>query len=457
VATNTPPSHAAAPGAAARPRGLSRRHALRLAAVPAVLAAACAPAAAPAGRGPAGLAGTFDLLSQANFAVFDTVLERVRAIFQETNPGASVTFSLAPYAELPVKIKATAAAGAGPDGFFHYHRFWRGVNAATVMLPLTPQVFRRNELERLTFANLLNSVWARNNEVYFLPYIVGLGGTMLLHNESLLGNAGVNPRSLTTLDAIVAAASRLTERQGSTITRAGLLVTQHERYVYHWVLDQGGKFYDDKTHRWTWQTAEAERALQWIVDAYDKHQVMWRTAPSGIRDALGEGHAATMMGGAFRLSDYALQYPDVRIADLPLPSFVPGKPRNYYMPEIAGFSLSPVLEPDEPKAKLGAALLREFYSPEGALELANRYSGALFVKGVYADPRFKDTRFGAARAYFPQEVIPRTVVIMDMAADPGIMPQINKVLAGELSVKAALAEMQQLHQAQDDEARRNMG
>jgi ABC-type glycerol-3-phosphate transport system substrate-binding protein len=423
----------------------------------ALLGGACAREASPAGRGATGLQGTFDLLSQANFAVMDSVLERVRTRFQEQNPQAQVTVSVVPYDELPVKMKATAAAGAGPDGFFHYHRFWRGVNAATVMMPLTPQVFRRNELEGLTFANLLNSVWARNNEVYFLPYVVGLGGTMLLYNEALLAGAGVTPKGFTTLDAILEGATKLVAREGTAITRAGLLVTQHERYVYHWVLDQGGKFYDEKAHKWTWETAEAERALQWILDTYDKHRVMWREAPSGIKDALGEGRAATMMGGAFRLSDYTLQYPDVKIADMPLPSFVPGKPRNYYMPEIAGFSLSPVLKPDEPKTKIGAALLRALYSAEGALELADRYSGALFIKGVYADPRFKETKFGAARAYFPQEVIPRTVVIMDMGADPGIMPQINKVLANELSVRAALGEMQQIHTAKEDEARRAMG
>jgi ABC-type glycerol-3-phosphate transport system substrate-binding protein len=449
-------------GLAGESGGVSRRAVVaRLAAggagaAMAALGGACAREASPAGRGPTGLQGTFDLLSQANFAVMDSVLERVRTQFQEQNPQVQVTVSVVPYDELPVKMKATAAAGAGPDGFFHYHRFWRGVNAATVMMPLTPQVFRRNELEALTFANLLNSVWARNNEVYFLPYVVGLGGTMLLYNEALLTGAGVTPKGFTTLDAILDGATKLVAREGPAITRAGLLVTQHERYVYHWVLDQGGKFYDEKTHKWTWETVEAERALQWIVDTYDKHRVMWREAPSGIKDALGEGRAATMMGGAFRLSDYALQYPEVKIADLPLPSFVPGKPRNYYMPEIAGFSLSPVLKPDEPKTKIGAGLLRALYSAEGALELADRYSGALFVKGVYADPRFKETKFGAARAYFPQEVIPRTVVIMDMGADPGIMPQINKVLAGELSVRAALAEMQQIHTAKEEEARRSM-
>ena len=295
---------ALAPGRGTRTaHRVSRRGVIRLAGGPVAgaLVAACGTERPTPGRGSTGLTGTFDLLSQANFAVLDSVLDRVRTLFEEKNPGAKVTVSLAPYDDLPVKMKATAAAGAGPDGFFHYHRFWRGVNAATVMQPLTPQIFRRNELERLTFANLLNAVWAKNNEVYFLPYIVGLGGTMLLYNAAQLANANVDPKSFTTLDAIVAGASKLTERQGGTMSRAGLVVTQHERYVYHWILDQGGTFYDEKTHKWSWQTAEAERALQWIVDAYDKHQVTWRSAPAGVKDALGEGQAATMASRVVKL------------------------------------------------------------------------------------------------------------------------------------------------------------
>ena len=70
-------------------------------------AGACGPEPDPRrpGAGPAGCRGTFHLLSQANFAVMDTVLERVGTQFQEQNPQAQVTVSLVPYNELPVKME----------------------------------------------------------------------------------------------------------------------------------------------------------------------------------------------------------------------------------------------------------------------------------------------------------------------------------------------------------------
>jgi hypothetical protein len=46
---------------------------------------------------------------------------------------------------------------------------------------------------------------------------------------------------------------------------------------------------------------------------------------------------------------------------------------------------------------------------------------------------------------------------MTMGADPGFGTHLNKVIAGELSIKDALAEMQQLYRAAEEEAQRNMG
>jgi ABC-type glycerol-3-phosphate transport system substrate-binding protein len=89
--------------------------------------------------------------------------------FQTAHPQARVNLIATSYGDLAPKVRASIAAGSGPDGFQTYSGFWRGTNGATIMLPLTPVLFKRNELEQLSFANLLNSVWAKNNEVYMLP------------------------------------------------------------------------------------------------------------------------------------------------------------------------------------------------------------------------------------------------------------------------------------------------
>lgn len=224
-----------------------------------------------------------------------------------------------------------------------------------------------------------------------------------------------------------------------------------------WIIDQGGKFYDEKTYKWTWQTTEAERAFQWILDLYDKHNVAWRKQPDGIKDAMGEARAATIVHGAYALSNYVKNYPDVRLVDQPMPAFAAGKTPNYYEHEIAGYALSALLKPDDPKAKIGAAFFRDLLTPSGARALANEYSGAILSKNVYADPTFKDTTFGPVRAKLPEQIISK-MVLMTMAAPPGDFgAHVTKVVNGELSIKAALQDMQQTYTTKEEEARRNMG
>jgi hypothetical protein len=81
----------------------------------------------------------------------------------------------------------------------------------------------------------------------------------------------------------------------------------------------------------------------------------------------------------------------------------------------------------------------------------------MLARSVYTDPGFKDTTFGPIRARLPEQIISK-MVLMTMAANPEAFgAHLTRVINGELSVKAALSEMQQLYVQQEDEARRNMG
>jgi ABC-type glycerol-3-phosphate transport system substrate-binding protein len=221
-------------------------------------------------------------------------------------------------------------------------------------------------------------------------------------------------------------------------------------------VDQGGKFYDEKTNKWSWQTTEAERAFQWILDLYDKYNVAWRKQPDGIKDAMGEARSAMIIHGAYALSNYAKQYPDVPLQDQPMPGFVPGKTPNYYEHEIAGYALSALLKPDDAKAKIGATFIKDLLSPEGARALANEYSGAILNYDVYTHPDFRKTKFAELRTDFVEKVIKR-MFLPAPAASPGVGAQWTKVLNGQLGIPAMLAELQQIHQTAEDEALRGRG
>jgi hypothetical protein len=432
--------------------------------VGAAASAACGlPAVGGAAHQPVELAGTFELLMQNG--TWLVAVQRQAQALQQQYPQAQINITIGgSSAELFDKIRTTTAAGTPPDGFWHYSHSWRGFNAATIMLPLTPTLFRREELERLTYANLLNAVWAkRSNEVYFLPWLVGMNAARIVYNAADLSSQGVDPKTLSTLDGVAAAAVKLTLRQGGTLTRAGLAFNWPENLLQNWILDQGAMFYDEQARKWTWQTPAAEQALQWMVDATSKLGVTWPAAqaPAGMKEPIGQGYASLMAGaGAYQLSGYPQSYPDVKVGDVPAPGFVAAKPAQYYVPGIAGFSLAALLKPDSMKAKIGAAYYRLLFTPDASLLVADNYSGAILTRGLYTDPRFSDTRFAAQRSTFAEQVIARAVikslVVADSTTQPDFAKEVQTVLAGDASVKSGLAALQELFSAKEDEAWRTL-
>lgn len=401
-----------------------------------------------------GLAGTFEMVG-TDASVQLLTMEKAMAAFMEQHPQSKVTYVPTPANEVAPKIRTTIAAGSGPEGFYHQSVWWRGVDAATVTLPLTPNVFKRAELEQMTYGNLLNSLWSKSGEVHAVPWGFGIDGAMLMYNVPHLANANVDVRTLTSMDAILAAAARLVLRDGGEMKRAGMLLGQPAIAIPNWIMDQGETFYDEKNKKWTWQTAAAEKAFQWVLDVYDKHGVAWRQNPAGVTNAMGEGPAALAAAqGAYAISTYANSHPNTGLADVPMPAFVAGKQPKYYVASVPGYSLSALLKPDDVKAKIGAALFRHLYTPASAITFANEYSGAIAIKGLYGDQKFRETRYGAVRATLDRDVIARTVMLSP-AADPGLGADLNKVIAGQLSVKAALSEMQQKYNTAEEEAQRN--
>ncbi|MGH2352562.1 MAG: ABC transporter substrate-binding protein [Chloroflexota bacterium] len=444
----------------------TRRQVLRSAAgaataggVVGLLGPACAMGGGQVPQKPGELSGTIDLTIQNNGPII-AIHEQTIASFKAIAPNVTLNYTTVPFSEMATKTSATAAAGAGAEMQQTYSQFWRGIDASSVFLPLTPLLMSRKEAGDLSVPTLLDSVWSKKREVYLIPLQVGVNGAFLQYNAAYFGAAGIDPKKLGTLDDIAQAATRLVVRQGQDITRAGLLPTQGTTCIWNWILDQGGKFYDEKSTKWTWETLEAERAFQWLLDLYDKHRVAWRTAPSGTTDPMGQGAAAARLIGPYSISTVWRNHPDMEgtVLDQPLPAFVPGKQPHYYLDGLNCMTLTAALDPDDVKAKIGAAYFRLLFSAENRMRTqANDYSGAILNYKLYTDPQFKETRFGAIRGpEFVEKVIKRTVTL-NPAASPGPGPQWNKVLNGQLSIKAALAELQQVHQTAEDEALRSRG
>jgi len=401
-----------------------------------------------------GQAVNISVLAQ-NFQPTIDALKHAVTTFKAKQPQVTVTIVPVDYGDMATKVKVEMAAGTGPEVVGSYSDFWRAVDASSVLLALTPELFSRDELQKIFFPSLLNSVPSTRKEVYLLPTSTGLNGDALLYNPALLTKAGIDPESLTTIDDIISAGAKLTVSQGGAITNEGIWFSDTSDPVRNWILDQGDTFYNEQNHQWTWQTNAAEQAMQKVVDVY-KQGTSWTKAPTGVKNPLGESRAAMEMGaGFYELSGDASSFPHLELADMPMPSFVPGKSPHYFQTAISGWALSALLKPGDEKTKMGAEFLRHIVSSEEAIAKADVYSGAILIQGVYTSPAFKGTKFGPVRANLPDQVIAHTLT-MDMAVEPGFSMQMNQVIAGTMSIQTALAEMQQVYSGKEEEARKQM-
>jgi ABC-type glycerol-3-phosphate transport system substrate-binding protein len=420
----------------------------------AATASATAPAASTQALKAGGQAVSISVLQQDWQPLNDTLKQAVTS-FKAKQPQVTVTLVPVGYGDMATKVKTEMAAGTGPEVLHSYSDFWRAVDASAVFMPLTPELFSRDDLAKITFPTLLDSVPSKRKEVYLLPYADGLNGDALLYNPAMLTKLGIDPKGFTTIDDIIAAGAKLTVSQAGAITTEGIWFSDTSDPVRNWILDQGATFYDEQTHQWTWQTSAAEQAMQKVVDVY-KQGTSWVKTPDGVKQPLGEGRAAMEMGaGFYELSGDAKSYPHLELVDMPMPSFVPGKKPHYFQTAISGWALSALLKPGDEKTKAGVAFLQHLYTPEEAMSLATQYSGAIFIQGVYSSPAFKSSTFGPLRANLPDQIIANTLTL-DMAVEPGFSSQMGKVIAGTMTIQAALADMQQQYSSKEAEARKQM-
>jgi ABC-type glycerol-3-phosphate transport system substrate-binding protein len=233
--------------------GMTRRRALgglAGATVPAsaLLLGACAQGAPSAGSAASGrsgdLTGTFTFSVQ-NFQPTINIIERAIPVFQQQHPGVSIKYTPVAFGEMATKVAQEIAAGSGHDGFHTYTGFWRGTDAANAMLPLTPVLFKKAELEQMFFPNVLGAVWSKRAETYIMPFAVGVNGSMLLWNNELTQRDGVDPKTFTTLDQIAQGAVKLTRKAGPDWPQAGRRAHTTANQIMRRIIAQGGALDDE--------------------------------------------------------------------------------------------------------------------------------------------------------------------------------------------------------------------
>ena len=144
------------------------------------------------------------------------------AAFEAEYPSIDVTFELVPFEEYNQKILTALAAGEGPQVFESDDYTFAQFTENGVLAPIDPAALGFDSVADLTAgytANSLALVTAEDGTVLGIPY--DHEAPVVSYNIGLLADAGVDPASLTTWDAVMAAAETMTVRDGDRLVQSG--------------------------------------------------------------------------------------------------------------------------------------------------------------------------------------------------------------------------------------------
>lgn len=282
---------------------LTRRTALRrLGALAVALTPACrgAPGALPQQRPAAGAIPPATLVLHVNSGSVDEMLAVRIPAFQERFPQLRVEQQLFPGAEYVTKLQALAAAETLGDvawsytaGQFYHLLFARGVFIAH------DELIARDKLDLRQWYPALVEGMRVDGRLGGLPFkgqVIGLG---LYYNRSLFDQAGLPyPTEQWTLDDLVAAATRLTRREGDEVSVYGMAPWAFStEYAIAHARNFDADFFSRDGRRWTFTDARALQSLRWYAEQAVQRRILGLPPGLNVSQALIQGKLAIIFRG----------------------------------------------------------------------------------------------------------------------------------------------------------------
>jgi multiple sugar transport system substrate-binding protein len=209
----------------------------------------------------------------ANQAEIDLVNGTIVPAFEEET-GADVEVTFVDWGDLSPKLNAAFAAGTAPDVFGHGPAAVADFVANERVVDLGPYLDELDPALADDVAAALPGGQVGGTQ-YLIP--LSLQGMLVAYDADAFTAAGLDPDDPpTTWEGVLDAARQLTERDGSTVTRSGLLVPSNaigaEQAFAGFLAAAGGELLSEDGTAVAFDSPEGERALSYYVDLYGGDQ-----------------------------------------------------------------------------------------------------------------------------------------------------------------------------------------
>jgi len=377
---------------------------------------------------------------------FDNVISE----FQKRHPQIKVMLEPQPgQAEMVSKMRAALAAGKGPHGFTTPGTTITEWVVAGGLQPVSPDVvtteFVKKEMfpENYLQCHLEEQIWAIG-----IPDPPGDAGIIV--NVDDLKAAGLEViGKFDSREQLLEYAKKLSKYdEAGRLTHGGLSFQESNdpMFFYSWIVDNGGRFWDNDSQKFTLQTPEAKEVLQWFYDLFYVHKVDSIELPDSLSALVQNLTSMAFMWPEF-LPFAKEAYPELNFAFVMKPPFQLGKAPvinhtdtwNVVVPKYvsggekeAMFEFLRFLISEE-----GQLLFLEAnpgFSPLKSLVFKNDYYKT--GKGAYLAPVIEAVKAGQYRYWGP--FVDADIMLYDI-----LWPNIDALIHQQLTVDECLAKMEQ--------------
>jgi multiple sugar transport system substrate-binding protein len=291
---------AAGTGAGGRHRATRRLPVLALVALVMVLVAACSP---PSDLGGGSGAKTLQ------FAVWSYSLETIDANikeFETANAGTDVQVADYPWNDYHDVMATKFTGGSPPDVEYssdHWLQEWVSAGWIAPIEEHCPELGQyKNE-----WAPYATQGMTHDGKLYGLPYYADL--VILIYNEKMLREAGFN-QPPQTWDELTRQAVAIKEK-GLAEYPINIPLKKDDPWsieiFYSMVYSLGGHMFEGENPAFARPGGEAEKSLQWLVDARQKHKVMdpasLEVSEPDVVKTMGAGKHAFTVLAKYNLAD----------------------------------------------------------------------------------------------------------------------------------------------------------
>ena len=345
----------------------------------------------------------------------NSTYQAIKAAVETAQPNVKVNVTPIGYNDLLAKIIPSIAAGNEADIMMVYSSWLVASDIPSLFTPVAPDIMSTADAQALFYPAAL-SEGLRGDNLYYLPFLNGMGGSTFTYNTDQLAEKGIDPASIKTWQDLVDAGKELVQWDGDNLVRAGVAFSPYIASAWVTGIKQlGGSYFDPETGKFNLTSAEALQSLKNIDDLLKVHKVddILKEAPShanmsgfGAADGFEKGQAAITNMGSWIVS-----------ADPPRPAglnagvFATPKmgdaTEDIELSHNAVHVLSRRLGDDPAKKAAAEFIVSQFANPALFLPLVDIYGGSVIIPAVANDPTILDRRWGAIQQQYDKDIWPR--------------------------------------------------